>query len=173
MSSTNAYESTRALSITGGGGSRFMLDLERADRFYHLNLIDLGCVAHSFPSCRVAFWSADGSHLPALSPSAEEPIGAVGLEPGNTYSGRHLERLQKFSRLRIESPQITFVTFPGAVPELSVYPGYSGDEPLGLDRAKNRTCIGIDLMDLPIPILTNPERAYTPRDPRHTTHARS
>src|SRR5713101_7592969 len=52
-----------------------------------------------------------------------------------------------------DSPQIALVTFPGAVPELSVDPGDAGDEAVGLDRAKNRPCLGIDLMDLPVPIL--------------------
>src|SRR5439155_10606483 len=58
------------------------------------------------------------------------------------------------------------VTFPGAVPELSVDPGDPGDEAGGLDRAKNRPCLGIDLMDLPVSILPHPERPFGPREPR-------
>ena len=54
----------------------------------------------------------DGPDLPALSSSAEESIAAIGLEPGNPYSGRHFEPLQDLSRSRIDSPQIAFVTFP-------------------------------------------------------------
>jgi hypothetical protein len=72
--------------------------------------------------------SADGSHLPAASASAEELIAAIGLEPRHAYSRRHLEPLQDLSRSRIDSPQIVLVTFPGAVPELSVDPGDPGDE---------------------------------------------
>src|SRR6202521_2643715 len=83
---------------------------------------------------------ADGSHLPAASASAEELIAAIGLEPRHAYSRRHLEPLQDFSRSRIDSPQIALVIFPGAVPELSVDPGDSGDEAAGLDGAKNRPC---------------------------------
>ncbi len=109
---------------------------------------------------------ADGPHLPAPASSAEELIAAIGLEPRNAHSGRHLEPLQDLSRSRIDPPQFALVTFPGAVPELSVDPGDPGDEAVGLDRAKNCPCLGIDLMDLPVPILPHPERPFGPREPR-------
>jgi hypothetical protein len=57
------------------------------------------------------------------------------------------------------------------VPELSVDPGDAGDEALGLDRAKNRSGLRIDLIDLPVSILPHPERALRPREPRVTTAA--
>src|SRR6266540_4643007 len=103
---------------------------------------------------------ADGPHLPGPASSAEELIVAIGLEPRNVHSGRHLERLQDLSRSRIDPPQIALITFPGAVPELSVDPGDPGDEAVGLDGAKNRPCLGIDLMDLPV--LPHPERPFGP-----------
>jgi hypothetical protein len=37
------------------------------------------------------------------------------------------------------------------------------------DGAKNRASLGIDLMDLPIPILPDPERPFRPRQLRVTT----
>src|SRR5256884_7571420 len=114
---------------------------------------------------------ADRPHLSALSSSAEEAIAAIGLEPRNAHSGRHLERFQDLPRSRIDSPQIALVTFPGGVPELSVDPGDPGDEAVGLDGAKNRPCLGIDLMDLPVPILPHPERPFGPREPRVTAAA--
>src|SRR6202047_775831 len=77
--------------------------------------------------------SADGSHLPAASASAEELIAAIGLEPRHAHAGRHIEALQDLSGSRIDAPQIALVAFPGAVPELSVGPGDPGDDPLGLD----------------------------------------
>ena len=120
---------------------------------------------------RALLGPADGSHLPAPSASAEELIAAIGLEPRNAHSGRHLEPLQDLSRLRIDSPQIALVTFPGAVPELAIDPGDPGDEAVGLDGAKNRPGLGIDLMDLPIPILPDPERPFGPREPRVTAAA--
>src|SRR2546428_8080624 len=104
----------------------------------------------------------DGPHLAAPSSPAEELVAAIGLEPRNSHSGRHLEPLQDLSRSRIDSLQVALVTFPGAVPELSVDPGDAGDEAVGLDRAKNRPCLGIDLMDLPVPILPPQERPLGP-----------
>src|SRR5882724_8272344 len=108
---------------------------------------------------------ADGPHFAALSSSAEELIATIGLEPGNAHPGRHLEPLQDLSGSRIDPPQIALVTFPGAVPKLTVDPGDPGDEAVRLDRAKNRPCFGIDLMDLPVPILPHPERPFGPREP--------
>src|SRR5207237_6775581 len=51
----------------------------------------------------------------------------------------------------------------------SVDPGDPGDEAVGLDGAKNRPCLGIDLMDLPV--LPHPERPFGPREPRDTAAA--
>src|SRR5438067_4713411 len=127
----------------------------------------LGAAARSAAS----LGPADRPHLSALSSSAEEAIAAIGLEPRNAHSGRHLERFQDLPRSRIDSPQIALVTFPGGVPELSVDPGDPGDEAVGLDGAKNRPCLGIDLMDLAAPILPHPERAFGPREPRVTAAA--
>src|SRR5262245_26226842 len=92
-----------------------------------------------------SFGPANGPHLAAVSPAAEEQFAAIGLEARNDHSGRHLDPLQNLSRSRIDSPQIALVAFPGAVPQLSVDPGDSGNEAIGLDRAENRPCLGIDL----------------------------
>src|SRR6266851_1264128 len=116
--------------------------------------------------CGASPGPADGSHLPAASASAEELIAAIGLEPRHAYSGRHLEPLQYLSGPRIDPPQIAVVTFPGAVPELAVDPGDPGDEAVRLDGAENRPGLGIDLMDLAVPILPHPERPFGPREPR-------
>ena len=111
---------------------------------------------------------ADGPHLPAPAASAEELIAAIGLEPRHHHSGRHFQPLQDLSRSRIDLPHIAHVTFPGAVPELSVDPGDPGDEAVGLDRAKNRPCVGIDLMDLPVPDTARPKVSLRPtRAPSH------
>src|SRR5262249_56338515 len=84
---------------------------------------------------------------------------------------RHVDPVWDLSRWRVASPHIALVTFPGAVPELSVDPGNPGDEAVGLDRAKNRPGLGIDLMDLAIPILPHPERPFGPRESRVTATA--
>src|SRR5258708_6511843 len=114
---------------------------------------------------------ADGSHLPAASAAAEELIAAIGLEPRHAHSRRHLEPLQNLSRSRIYPPHIALVTFPSAVPEFSVDPGDPGDEAVGLDGAKYRAGLGIDLIDLPVPILPDPERPFGPSEPRVTAAA--
>ena len=114
---------------------------------------------------------ADGPDLPAPSSTAEKLIAAIGFEARYSHSGRHLERLQDLSCSGIDSPQIAFVAFPGSVPELSIDPSDSSDEAARLDRAKNRTRLGIDLMDLPGLILRHPERPFGPRKPRVTSAA--
>src|SRR5438034_10025463 len=91
----------------------------------------LGAAARSAAS----LGSADRPHLSALSSSAEEAIAAIGLEPRNAHSGRHLERFQDLPRSRIDSPQIALVTFPGGLPELSVHPGKPGDKAGGITGA--------------------------------------
>ena len=115
---------------------------------------------------RAAPGPADGSDLAAASASAEELIAAIGLESRHACSRRHLEFLEGLSRCRIESPQIALVTFPGAVPKLAVDPGDPGDDAVGLDGAKDRPCLRIDLMDLAAPILPHPERSFGPCEPR-------
>jgi hypothetical protein len=52
------------------------------------------------------------------------------------------------------------------MPKLSIDPSHPSDEAVGFDGAKNRACLRIDLMDLPVPILPDPERAFSPREPR-------
>jgi hypothetical protein len=105
-----------------------------------------------------------GPHSPAPSSAAEEPIATIGLEAGHANSGRHLESLEDLSRSWIDTAHIAFVTFPGAVPELVVDPGDAGHEPVGLDRSKNRSGVRIDLMDLPVSILPEPECSFGPRE---------
>src|SRR5690606_26097407 len=61
---------------------------------------------------------------------------------------------------------------PGAVPELSLDPGDPGDEAVGLDRAKNRPRLRIDLMDPPVSILPHPERPLGPGEARGTVVGR-
>ena len=98
----------------------------------------------------------DRPDLPALFPSAEELIAAIGLESRDMNSAWHIETLKNLSGARIDSPQIALVTFPGRVPQLSIDPGDPGDKAVGLDGAQNRPGIGIHLMDLSRPILADP-----------------
>src|SRR5581483_11428672 len=106
------------------------------------------------------------SQLPAAATTAEEQIASTGFEPGHGHSSRHLERLQHLSRSSIDSPQIALVLFPRAVPQLRVDPADSRDEAVGLYGAQDLTRVRIDLVDLPLPILPDPEHAFSPGEPR-------
>jgi hypothetical protein len=105
---------------------------------------------------------SDGPHLSASSSAAKELIAAIAFQARHADTGRHIELLQDLTRPRIYSPQIAFVTFPSAVPKLSIDPGDPGDEAAALDGAKNRPGLGINLMDLAVPILPHPQRAFGP-----------
>src|SRR5262245_11543066 len=91
---------------------------------------------------------ADGSHLAAVSASAEELIAAIGFEPRHGSALRHLDPFQHLSRLRIDAPEIALVAFPGAVPQLAIDPGDAGDEAVGVDGAEDRSGLRVDLVDL-------------------------
>src|SRR6185436_15713401 len=89
-------------------------------------------VAQSAP----VFRPSNNPDLSGLSRATEEQIGAIGLESRNIYSGRHVELLQNLSRFRIDPTQVALVALPGGVPQLTVNPGDTSDEAVGLDRAK-------------------------------------
>src|SRR5580700_10424174 len=55
------------------------------------------------------------------------------------------------------------------MPELSINPGHSRDKAIGLDGAKNCPGVGIDLMNLSLTILPDPQRPFGPRQARITT----
>src|SRR5688572_22533942 len=93
----------------------------------------------------LSFGSPDGPDLPAPSSSAEELIATIRFEPRHVHTWRHLEALEDVSRPRVDSPQLALVTFPRAVPELSIDPRDSRYETVGLDGTKNRPGFGIDL----------------------------
>src|SRR6516165_488719 len=52
------------------------------------------------------------------------------------------------------------------MPELSIDPSDPGHESVGFDGAKNSAGFGINLVDLSIPILSNPESPFRPSQPR-------
>jgi hypothetical protein len=114
----------------------------------------------------------DYSYLPGSGVSAKELVGAIGFKAGNPNPVGHIEPLENFSGLRIDSPQVALVTVPGGVPEFSVDPGNPGNKTVGLDSAKNGTGFGIDLMDLSLAILTDPECPFGPGESRVATAPR-
>jgi len=58
------------------------------------------------------------------------------------------------------------------MPELTVDPGDPGDEAVGLYGAKYRSRPGIDLVDLPVPMLPDPQRPFGPGEPGATAAGR-
>src|SRR5262245_63778202 len=108
----------------------------------------------------------DRAHLSARSAATEEPIAAVGLEARHTGARRHLEPLEDLAGPGIDSPHVALVTLPGPVPQLALDPRHAGDEAIGFDRAQNRARLRIDLVNLAAAIVSDPERALGPRQPR-------
>src|ERR1700723_2134276 len=127
--------------------------------------------AKGWPISLNSLGPANGSQFPAPAPSSSDLTPPIGLQPRNKHSGRHIEPLQHLSGPRIDSPQIALIAFPGTVPEISVDPGDPGDEAIGFDGAKNRPGLRMDLMDLPVSILPDPQRPFGPRQARVTAAA--
>ena len=100
--------------------------------------------------------------IPLLGSATKKRVAAIGLEARHADAGRHLELLQDLARSRIDPPQLALVAFPGAVPQLAVDPGDAGDEAVGFDGAQDLAGLGIDLMDLALAMLADPERPFGP-----------
>src|SRR3546814_8548128 len=74
--------------------------------------------------------------------TAEEPVGAVGFEPGDAHARRHVEPLQHLAGGGVDPPEVGLVAFPGAVPEVAVDQGHAGDEAAALDGAEDGAGFG-------------------------------
>src|SRR5581483_4883149 len=101
---------------------------------------------------------AHGPHLAAACTAAEEPVAAVGFQARHAHAGRHRAALQHLPRSRVDPPELARVVLPGTVPELAVDPRDPGDEAAARDGAQDRPGLRIDLMDLPVAVLPDPER---------------
>jgi hypothetical protein len=97
--------------------------------------------------------------------AAEQPIASVGLESADRDPGRHREPGLDRAGVRIDAADLAVVAFPHAVPQLAVDPGHAGDVAVGLQRPQDRAGRGIDLVDLAIAVLADPQRAFGPRQP--------
>src|SRR5437899_5279155 len=58
------------------------------------------------------------------------------------------------------------------MPEFVANPGHAGDEAVRLDGAKDRAGLRIDLVDLAVAILADPERSFRPGHARSTAIGR-
>src|SRR5215469_188625 len=104
----------------------------------------------------------DHPDLSRLFSAAEELIASIGFESRDADSAWHLDAFKNFSSLRIDSSQITFAIFQGGMPQLSIDPRDAGDESVRVDCAQNLSRVGIDLIDLPVAVLPDPERPLGP-----------
>src|SRR5689334_21381756 len=104
----------------------------------------------------------DRADLAALAAAAEEPVLAVGFETGDEGAFRHDELLLDRAGLGVDAAELALIAFPGRVPELAIDPGDAGHMPVGLDRAQDLAGRGIDLVDLAVVVLADPERALGP-----------
>ena len=112
------------------------------------------------------FRTAHGADLAARAAAAIEEVGAVGLEAADAGAARHLQPLEHGAALRVDAADVALVAFPGAVPQLAVDPGHAGDEAVGLDGAQDGAGLGIDLVDLAIAVLPDPQAALGPGEAR-------
>src|SRR5262249_51863651 len=113
------------------------------------------------------FWTslprpADRPDLAAVAAAAEEAVGAVALQAGDERPGGHLQPLQQLAGLRIDSPHVAGLALPGAVPQLAVDPGDAGDETVGGQGAQDGPGLRVDLVDLALAVLADPQRPLRP-----------
>ncbi len=78
---------------------------------------------------------------------------------------RHFDLFKNLTRLRVDSSQIAFVAFQSCVPKISINPGHPGYEAVRFDRSQDFAGVRVDLMDLPITILSDPQSSLGPGKP--------
>ena len=115
---------------------------------------------------RATLRPAHRSHLAALAAAAEEPVAAVGLEPRHADAGRHLDASPAPRPVR-GSMRRSSLSSPSQVPCQSSPSTQVTPVTKRLDSMVRRTVagLGIDLVDLPVAILADPERALGPGQP--------
>src|SRR3546814_3940849 len=83
-------------------------------------------------------------------------------------------RFEDLAAVGVDAAQFTFVTFPGAVPEVAIDPAHAGDETVRFDRAQDLAAVRIDLMNLALAVLAHPQRTLGPgRSEEHTSELQS
>src|SRR3977135_22019 len=87
---------------------------------------------------------------------------SIGFKARYDNALRHLDQLQHFPRLRIDPAEIAFLFFPGTVPELLANPSDAGHEAVRIESAEDLPALRIDLMDLAVAMLPDPERPLGP-----------
>src|SRR6266581_1479768 len=106
-----------------------------------------------------ALGAAHGAHFAARTAARVKQVGAIGLEARHRDAFGHGEPGQNLAALGVDVADVALVAFPCAMPEFAVDPRHSRDEAVRLDRAQDRARLGVDLVDLPVAVLSDPERA--------------
>src|SRR5882762_7537569 len=118
-----------------------------------------------------ALGTAHGAHFAGRTAAGVKQVRAIGLETRHPNAFGHGEPGQNLAALGVDVADVALVTFPCAMPECPVDPRHSRDEAVRLDRAQDRARLGVDLVDLPVAVLPDPERALCPRHARVVTLA--
>src|SRR5918996_4824334 len=101
---------------------------------------------------------AHGAPLAAAGTAAVEDTGAVGLEAAHGDTCGHLEALEDFARLRIDTAELALLGFQGTVPEFAVDKGNARNKAIRFNRAQDCSGHGVNLVNLAGAVLSHPER---------------
>src|SRR5689334_15852592 len=93
-------------------------------------------------------------------------VVAIRLETRDHGARRHHYPFKDFSSRNIDVPKIALIALRCRVPEFAIDPGHSSDEAVGFDGAQNCSCSRINLVNLPVSILSDPQRSLGPRESR-------
>src|SRR4051812_33457298 len=103
--------------------------------------------------------AAHGADRAAAAATAIEEVGAIRFEAADAGAGGHGQPFEHGAALRVDASQLAFFGLPGAVPELAVDPGHAGHEAVRLDAPDHRARGRIDLVDLAVAVLPDPQAA--------------
>src|SRR5690606_20993124 len=87
------------------------------------------------------------------------------LKAADTDAVRHLQPFQHRATGGINTANLAFVFFPRTMPQLAINPGHACYEAIGLDTANDFSAARINLMDLAILILADPQTPFSPGKP--------
>src|SRR5262245_43181766 len=113
-------------------------------------------------SGRRSLRTSHGADLSARSAAGIEQVRSVGLESAHASAVRHLQPLQHGAVLGVDAADVALVALPRCVPQFAVDPRHASDETVRFDRALDGARLGIDLQDLAIAVLPDPQAALGP-----------
>src|SRR5262245_56501495 len=103
---------------------------------------------------------AHRAHLAAPAAAAIEHVLAVRFQASDDHTGGKAEAIADVAVGGVDVTELALVVLHGGVPQLAVHPGHTGDEAVRLDGAQDRPGVGVDLVDLAVAVLTDPQPAF-------------